>query len=355
MAFGSGRDVEYDPKNPHRRVAPVRDSTPMSTPKRAHTPKSSGRGSSSSSSAHRYLRQQQARRAAREAEDWRANDDRNDDPVYHRSFDDGSMHLVSSQFRDGKPVDNHGKDLGGYGSAAPTRYRSHALQAPTVTGETTTFVPLGETNNTLRYFAATETKVHERGWSGLRGAPPWDATPYIKIPYTLRGLRIKSNEPWVDQVGSNPEIDFATSSLSRLDDGQRDTPVRREEGTPWARPNRRQPAHTHWLAPPPWARHPNCLVQYPSQAAFTVSFASLHRLVRISSPPSSLSLLSLARRMACNGTGGALQPPQGGERIHRRQPRPDPMAYLAQALGLPPELELWRPAALEQRQRRIQP
>ena len=136
------------------------------------------------------------------------------------------MHLVSSQFRDGKPVDNHGKELGGYGSAAPTRYRSHALQAPTVTGETTTFVPLGETNNTLRYFAATEIKAHERGWSGLPGAPPWDATPYIHIPYTLRGLRVKSNEPWVNQVGPSPEIDFATSSLSRLDDGQRDTPVR---------------------------------------------------------------------------------------------------------------------------------
>ena len=28
-----------------------------------------------------------------------------------RSFDDGSMHLVSSAYRDGKPVDNHGKCL----------------------------------------------------------------------------------------------------------------------------------------------------------------------------------------------------------------------------------------------------
>lgn len=260
MAFGSGREVEYDPKNPHRR-APMFDSTPVSTPKRAHTPKSSGRGSSSSASSRRHLRQQQARRAAREAEDWRHNTDRNDDALYHRSFDDGSMHLVSSQFRDGKPVDNHGKELGGYGSAAPTRYRSHALQAPTITGETTTFVPLGETNNTLRYFAATEVKVHERGWSGLPGAPPWDATPYIHIPYTLRGLRVKSNEPWVDQVGPSPEIDFATSSLSRLDDGQRDTPAelfnrRKEEDASIAANRGLIPWHTSpklWVFPQNWS------------------------------------------------------------------------------------------------------
>lgn len=250
MGFGSGRDVEYDPKNPHRRGGGG------GGPRRAHTP----------TKASRHLQQQQARRAEREAEEWRTNDDRNDDALYHRSFDDGSMHLVSSQFRDGKPVDNHGKELGGYGSAAPTRYRSHALQAPTTTGETTTFVPLGETNSTLRYYSSTEMKVHERGWSGLRErdgrlAAPWDSTPYIKIPYTLRGLRIKSNEPWVDQVGPNPEIDFATSSLSKLDDGQRDTPAelfnrRKEENENIAANRGLIPWHTSpklWMFPQNWS------------------------------------------------------------------------------------------------------
>ena len=56
-------------------------------------------------------------------------------------------------------MDNHGKEVGGYGQNAPTKYRSHALQAPTTTGETVTFVPLGETNNMLRYYTATEMKV----------------------------------------------------------------------------------------------------------------------------------------------------------------------------------------------------
>ena len=182
------------------------------------------------------------------------------------------MHLKSSAFRDGKPVDNHGKEVGGYGQNAPTKYRSHALQKPTVEGETVTFVPLGETNNMLRYYTATEMKVHERGWSGLAGAPPWNSTPYIKVPHTLRGLRIKSNEPWVDQVGRNPELDLATSSLSRLDDGQRDTPGelfnrRKEENEKIAGNRGLLPWHTSsklWIFPSTWGvkRGPTMNVEY---------------------------------------------------------------------------------------------
>ena len=71
---------------------------------------------------------------AKQAE-WQNNDDRTDDALYHRSFDDNSMHLKSSQFRDGKPVDNHGKEIGGMGSAAVTKYRRHDLQGATVQGE----------------------------------------------------------------------------------------------------------------------------------------------------------------------------------------------------------------------------
>lgn len=66
---------------------------------------------------------------------WQNNEDRNDDALYHRSFDDGSMHLVSSKFRDGKPVDNHGKEVGGMGAAAVTKYRRHDLQGATIEGE----------------------------------------------------------------------------------------------------------------------------------------------------------------------------------------------------------------------------
>ena len=67
---------------------------------------------------------------------WQENEDRNDDALYHRSFDDGSMHLVSSQFRDGKPVDNHGKEVGGMGAAPVTKYRRHDTQGAVSLGET---------------------------------------------------------------------------------------------------------------------------------------------------------------------------------------------------------------------------
>ena len=206
--------MEYDPKNPHAGGGG----------KAAASRSPASRAKMSQRSRTNYLQQQAQRRVQREQEEWRDNFDRNDDPLYHRSFDDGSMHLVSSAFRDGKPVDNHGKDAGGYGRGGPVQYRRTAMKS-TVEGETATFVPLGETNNTLRYFAATQTKEHERGWSGLRGAAPWDSTSYKAVPYTLRGLKIQSNEAWVGEVGHNPETMFATSCLSRLDDGSRDTVV----------------------------------------------------------------------------------------------------------------------------------
>jgi len=154
---------------------------------------------------------------------WMDNDDRNDDALYHRSFDDGSMHLVSSKFRDGKPKDNHGKEIGGMGAAAITKYRRHDLQGATVENEAATFTPLDEDNSTLRYFAATEMKNHERGWSGLKGAPPWDPSPYRKVPYEIRGLKVRTNEPWVEDVKADPELNMATSGFARLDDGQNDS------------------------------------------------------------------------------------------------------------------------------------
>lgn len=88
-----------------------------------------------------------------------------------------------------------------------------------------TFAPLEEDNSTLRYFAATEMKKHERGWTGLKGAPPWDSAPYRPVPYELRGMKTKTNEPWVEDVKASPEATYATSSLSRLDDGQNDSKV----------------------------------------------------------------------------------------------------------------------------------
>ena len=154
---------------------------------------------------------------------WQDNDDRNDDALYHRSFDDGSMHLVSSKFRDGKPVDQHGKEITGMGAAAVTKYRRHDLQGATVEGESATFTPLDEDNSTLRYFAATEMKNHERGWSGLKGAPPWDPSPYRKVPYELRGMKTITNEPWVEDVKASPETNYASAGLARLDDGQNDS------------------------------------------------------------------------------------------------------------------------------------
>ena len=67
---------------------------------------------------------------------WMDNLDRSDDALYHRSFDDGSLHLKDSRYRDGKPVDNHGKEIGGMGAAAVTKYRRHDLQSATSVGET---------------------------------------------------------------------------------------------------------------------------------------------------------------------------------------------------------------------------
>ena len=92
-AFGGGRDVEYDPKNPHA-------GRPSSA--------ASARALMQQKSKSHWATQQAQRRQMREQEGWRDNLDRSDDPIYHRTFDDGSMHLVSSKFRDGKPVDNHG-------------------------------------------------------------------------------------------------------------------------------------------------------------------------------------------------------------------------------------------------------
>ena len=71
---------------------------------------------------------------AKQAE-WQNNFDRSDDALYHRSFDDGSLHLKSSKFRDGKPVDNHGKEVTGMGSKAVTKSRRHDLQGATVENE----------------------------------------------------------------------------------------------------------------------------------------------------------------------------------------------------------------------------
>ena len=54
---------------------------------------------------------------------------------------------------------------------------------------------------------------------------PWNNSRYHSVPYALRGQRIISNEPWIEAVGKNPEIDFATTGFNKLDDGQRDTPA----------------------------------------------------------------------------------------------------------------------------------
>lgn len=86
-------------------------------------------------------------------------------------------------------------------------------------------MPLEEDNATLRYFAASAMKEHERGWSGLKGAAPWDPRPYKPVPYELRGLKTVTNEPWVEDVKANPETTYATASLARLDDGQNDSNV----------------------------------------------------------------------------------------------------------------------------------
>jgi len=157
--------------------------------------------------------------------EWLNDDDRNNDALYHRSFDDGSMHLYSSVFRDGKPVDNHGKEIGGMGAPAVTKYRRHDLQKPGLEGETATFVPIDEDNATLRYFAATDLKNHERGWVAGPHTVPWDPSPLRKVPYEVRGLKTVTNEPWVEDVKANPEATYATSSFSRLDDGQNDSTV----------------------------------------------------------------------------------------------------------------------------------
>jgi hypothetical protein len=154
---------------------------------------------------------------------WMNDDDRNNDALYHRSFDDGSMHLVSSVFRDGKPVDNHGKEVGGMGAPAVTKYRRHDLQASAIEGESATFVPFDEDNSTLRYFSATVMKEHERGWVAPAHKVPWDPAPLRKTPYELRGMKVVTNEPWVEDVQANPELNYSTSGFSRLDDGQNDS------------------------------------------------------------------------------------------------------------------------------------
>ena len=61
-------------------------------------------------------------------------------------------------------------------------------------GEAVTFTPLDEDNATLRYFAATEMKVHERGWSARPGLPPWNDSVHRKVPYSIRGQKTISNE-----------------------------------------------------------------------------------------------------------------------------------------------------------------
>jgi hypothetical protein len=86
-----------------------------------------------------------------------------------------------------------------------------------------TFVPLEEDNAALRYFAATTIKEHERGWTGLKGAAPWDPSPFRAVPYEVRGQKIVTNEPWIEDVKANPETHYATSGFSRLDDGQNDS------------------------------------------------------------------------------------------------------------------------------------
>ena len=154
---------------------------------------------------------------------WLNDDDRNNDALYHRNFDDGSMHLYSSAFRDGKPVDNHGKEIGGMGAKAITAYRRHDTQKGTLEGESATFVPIGEDNSTLRYFAATVMKEHERGWVAGPHTVPWNPAPYRQVPYELRGLAVRTNEPWIEDVKANPEMNMATSGFNRLDDGQTDS------------------------------------------------------------------------------------------------------------------------------------
>ena len=154
---------------------------------------------------------------------------------------------------------------------APPRqpYRTHQHQKPTMEGEPVTFTPLEEDNATLRYFAATEMKVHERGWSARPDLPPWNDQPLRRVPYSVRGQKTLSNEvselwhsrslflpfllhkteeasflfepkskapascvhpplhrapsqPWLDDVKRDPETTYATSCLSRLDDGMYD-------------------------------------------------------------------------------------------------------------------------------------
>jgi len=158
---------------------------------------------------------------------WQDDFDRNNDAIYHRSFDDGSMHLVSTAFRDGKPVDNHGKAIGGMGAPGVRQYRRHDTQKPVSVGEAATFTPLEEDNSTLRYFAATVTKEHERGWVHPKmkklGAQPWDAAPLRKVPHSLKGQNVATNEPWIEDVKADAEANMATSCFNRLDDGQNDS------------------------------------------------------------------------------------------------------------------------------------
>jgi hypothetical protein len=52
---------------------------------------------------------------------------------------------------------------------------------------------------------------------------PWNPAPYRQVPYELRGLAVKTNEPWIEDVKANPEMNMATSGFNRLDDGQTDS------------------------------------------------------------------------------------------------------------------------------------
>lgn len=93
--------------------------------------------------------------------EWQNNDDRNDDALYHRSFDDNSMHLKSSAFRDGKPVDNHAKEVGGMGAKAITKYRRHDMQASVVEGESAYAAPPASAARApLRQRAARASRTH---------------------------------------------------------------------------------------------------------------------------------------------------------------------------------------------------
>jgi len=94
-------------------------------------------------------------------------------------------------------------------------------------GEAATFTPMEEDNSTLRFFAATVTKEHERGWVHPRmkklGAQPWDGSPLRKVPPSLKGQKVATNEPWIEDVKADGESNMATSCLNRLDDGQNDS------------------------------------------------------------------------------------------------------------------------------------